>query len=272
VAAVFLFDLLVAPRGWCGHVCPVGAAYALIGSKSLLRVSARHASQVQRLRRLLCRLPRAAGHPHAAEGQGRRAAGDHRPPTAPTAAAASTCAAPMSSPLPTASIHPEGLTMQVHHPVQDTARAGRWPVRAGAADGALGRRRRRSPREAAQPARRHAAEQGQPSPALRGRSATTRPVDRDFVQQPPLIPHTINGYQITKNFNKCMDCHAFRSQGGIGATKVSVTHFRTREGQELDNISPRRYFCTQCHVPQTDARPLVENTVPALVHEEMRGA
>jgi ferredoxin-type protein NapH len=45
VAAVFLFDLLVAPRGWCGHVCPVGAAYALIGSKSLLRVSARHASR-----------------------------------------------------------------------------------------------------------------------------------------------------------------------------------------------------------------------------------
>jgi ferredoxin-type protein NapH len=44
-AAVFAFDLLVAPRGWCGHVCPVGAAYALIGSKSLLRVSARHSSR-----------------------------------------------------------------------------------------------------------------------------------------------------------------------------------------------------------------------------------
>ncbi len=44
-AAVFLFDLLLAPRGWCGHVCPVGAAYALIGAKSLLRVSARHSSR-----------------------------------------------------------------------------------------------------------------------------------------------------------------------------------------------------------------------------------
>jgi ferredoxin-type protein NapH len=44
-AAVFLFDLLVAPRGWCGSVCPVGAAYALVGHKSLLRVSARHASR-----------------------------------------------------------------------------------------------------------------------------------------------------------------------------------------------------------------------------------
>ena len=86
------------------------------------------------------------------------------------------------------------------------------------------------------------------------------PSDRDFVQQPPLIPHTIQGYQITTNFNKCMDCHAWQKTKQSGATKVSVTHFRTREGQELDNISPRRYFCTQCHVPQTDAKPLVDNT------------
>ncbi|MDT7838703.1 quinol dehydrogenase ferredoxin subunit NapH [Aquabacterium sp. OR-4] len=44
-AAVFLFDLAVMPRGWCGHVCPVGAAYGLIGHKSLLRVAATHASR-----------------------------------------------------------------------------------------------------------------------------------------------------------------------------------------------------------------------------------
>lgn len=42
---VFVFDLLIAPRGWCGHVCPVGAAYALIGHKALLRVAATHASR-----------------------------------------------------------------------------------------------------------------------------------------------------------------------------------------------------------------------------------
>ena len=40
--AVFLFDLLVAPRGWCGHVCPAGAAWSLIGRVSVVRVSARH--------------------------------------------------------------------------------------------------------------------------------------------------------------------------------------------------------------------------------------
>ncbi|WP_193143012.1 MULTISPECIES: quinol dehydrogenase ferredoxin subunit NapH [unclassified Meridianimarinicoccus] len=40
VVAVFLFDLVVARRGWCGHVCPVGAFYSLVGARSLLRVSA----------------------------------------------------------------------------------------------------------------------------------------------------------------------------------------------------------------------------------------
>jgi ferredoxin-type protein NapH len=40
VAAVFLFDLLVAHRGFCGHVCPQGAFYALLGKFSLVRVSA----------------------------------------------------------------------------------------------------------------------------------------------------------------------------------------------------------------------------------------
>lgn len=38
VLGVFLFDLLVAQRGWCGHVCPVGAFYALVGRASVLRV------------------------------------------------------------------------------------------------------------------------------------------------------------------------------------------------------------------------------------------
>lgn len=40
VLGVFLFDLAVAPRGWCGHVCPVGAFYATIGRYALVRVAA----------------------------------------------------------------------------------------------------------------------------------------------------------------------------------------------------------------------------------------
>ncbi|MDT3679495.1 MAG: quinol dehydrogenase ferredoxin subunit NapH [Burkholderiaceae bacterium] len=40
VLAVFLFDLLVVPRGWCGHLCPVGAFYGLVGRAAVLHVSA----------------------------------------------------------------------------------------------------------------------------------------------------------------------------------------------------------------------------------------
>ena len=31
---------------------------------------------------------------------------------------------------------------------------------------------------------------------------------RNYAQQPPVIPHRIDGYQVDKNFNKCMDCHS----------------------------------------------------------------
>lgn len=41
IAGVVLFDVFAANRGWCGHLCPVGAAYGLIGRASLTRVSAR---------------------------------------------------------------------------------------------------------------------------------------------------------------------------------------------------------------------------------------
>ncbi len=56
-----------------------------------------------------------------------------------------------------------------------------------------------------------------------------------------------------------MDCHAFQKAKESGATKVSSRTSRPATGQELEH-RPRRYFCTQCHVPQTDAKPLVENT------------
>jgi ferredoxin-type protein NapH len=40
VLAVFLFDLFVMDRGWCGHLCPMGATYSLAGRWGLVRVSA----------------------------------------------------------------------------------------------------------------------------------------------------------------------------------------------------------------------------------------
>jgi ferredoxin-type protein NapH len=40
IGLVFLLDLLLVEHGWCGHLCPLGATYGVIGNKSLLRVSA----------------------------------------------------------------------------------------------------------------------------------------------------------------------------------------------------------------------------------------
>jgi ferredoxin-type protein NapH len=35
---IFLFDLFVLKDGWCGHICPLGGFYSLIGRFSLIRV------------------------------------------------------------------------------------------------------------------------------------------------------------------------------------------------------------------------------------------
>ncbi len=40
VLALFLFDLFIAKHGWCGHVCPVGAFYSVVGKLSVVRVAA----------------------------------------------------------------------------------------------------------------------------------------------------------------------------------------------------------------------------------------
>ncbi len=38
ILVIFLFDLFVLKNGWCGHICPLGGFYSLIGKYSLIRV------------------------------------------------------------------------------------------------------------------------------------------------------------------------------------------------------------------------------------------
>ena len=91
------------------------------------------------------------------------------------------------------------------------------------------------------------------------------PMVRDYIQQPPLIPHKIKGYTINRRSNKCLTCHSWKHYREAGATKISPTHFEDREKHVLANVSPRRYFCTQCHVRQTEATPLVENSFQPVI-------
>jgi cytochrome c-type protein NapB len=99
-----------------------------------------------------------------------------------------------------------------------------------------------------------------PAPPLARPIVNDKRVMRNYPEQPPIIPHSIENYQLTLETNRCLDCHRRQYTEGSGAPMISVTHFMDRDGQVLADVTPRRYFCTECHVQQTDAAPLVPNT------------
>ena len=94
---------------------------------------------------------------------------------------------------------------------------------------------------------------------------------RNYPDQPPLIPHSIEGYALDLNANKCLSCHSRKFTEQSQAPMISVTHYQDRDGNTLAGVAPRRYVCTSCHVTQTGAPPLVENKfvdVDALVEPD----
>ncbi len=82
---------------------------------------------------------------------------------------------------------------------------------------------------------------------------------RNYPMQPPLIPHDTRGYEVNMQVNKCMSCHARRRTEESQAPMISVTHYMDRDGNFLAEVSPRRYFCNQCHVTQTATRKIFDN-------------
>ena len=93
------------------------------------------------------------------------------------------------------------------------------------------------------------ADEGRPPRMLPQANTDVREV-RNYPEQPPIIPHTVEAYQLDANVNQCLSCHARSRTGDSQAPMVSITHFMDRDGQFLASVSPRRYFCSQCHVPQ----------------------
>ena len=98
-----------------------------------------------------------------------------------------------------------------------------------------------------------------PAPPMMPTRNTAEREPRNYPEQPPVIPHSIDGYQIDINGNKCLSCHARARTAESQAPMVSITHFMDREGQFLASVSPRRYFCTECHVPQHVVNAPVSN-------------
>lgn len=102
------------------------------------------------------------------------------------------------------------------------------------------------------------ADNASPPPIAPVRNTDLRQV-RNYPEQPPLIPHKIDGYQVDLNANQCLTCHSRTAVEISQAPMVSITHFMSRDNQFLASVTPRRYFCNQCHVPQAETRSLVEN-------------
>lgn len=95
-----------------------------------------------------------------------------------------------------------------------------------------------------------------------GRPGTQDKIARTFSTQPPVIPHDTEKFgDVNLEENSCMDCHSAANYQKKKAPKIGDSHFiDPRTGKKLAEATMARYNCTQCHVPQVDAKPLVENT------------
>lgn len=112
-----------------------------------------------------------------------------------------------------------------------------------------------------------------PTPTVYRYGATppgqSRLLPRAYLGAPPQIPHDIADFlPITAQNNLCIACHAQPEQWGkqreAGApTPIPATHYTDRRvapDRITDHLIAARYNCNQCHVPQSDAPALVENT------------
>ncbi|MEJ2453393.1 MAG: nitrate reductase cytochrome c-type subunit [Candidatus Thiodiazotropha sp.] len=84
-------------------------------------------------------------------------------------------------------------------------------------------------------------------------------IARSYKQQPPMVPHEVDKYEINLKVNGCLTCHSETTYEEKHAPKVGDSHYESRDGKLLETISNRRWFCNQCHAPQLSADPLVQN-------------
>ena len=82
---------------------------------------------------------------------------------------------------------------------------------------------------------------------------------RSYKHAPPLIPHRVDQARISLKKNQCLGCHSDLEAGDIKATPIGKNHYVNRKGERTGYVSTRYYFCTQCHAPQMNKPPLVDN-------------
>lgn len=88
-------------------------------------------------------------------------------------------------------------------------------------------------------------------------------IARSYENAPPMIPHSTEGMlPITKDNNSCTSCHEPAVAPSLGATPMPKSHFvnyRDDKPKEAMAMYNGRFNCTQCHAPQANVAPLVEN-------------
>lgn len=106
---------------------------------------------------------------------------------------------------------------------------------------------------------------------LGGKPGGQQKVVRTFQGQPPVIPHAVANFdEISLEENQCLSCHGADVYKKKNAPKVGDSHFIDREGRKLAETTSLRHNCVQCHVPQVDAPPLVENDFKGYIADKKK--
>lgn len=105
-----------------------------------------------------------------------------------------------------------------------------------------------------------------------GQPGEHKVLPRAYLNAPPQVSHAIDEFlPITTETNLCVACHNLPDQWGKKrdkgvATPIPQSHYtdlRKAPDKVGDKVVGSRYNCNQCHVPQMNASPLVENTFSA---------
>lgn len=85
-------------------------------------------------------------------------------------------------------------------------------------------------------------------------------IQRTFKEQPPLVPHRVEGFDdINNEDNACLDCHIHKEVRGQKVPQLKESHLVKPVNADAPVLDKSRWQCNSCHVPQIDAKPLVEN-------------
>lgn len=117
-------------------------------------------------------------------------------------------------------------------------------------------------------------------------AGTSTKIKRAYQDAPPMIPHDVSDFlPITRENNACVGCHAPDIAPAMGATPIPPSHFldmrpkhlcdgvkfrkkvdntkNETDVKKLTHLSQSRFNCSQCHAPQSQGNPSVENLFEA---------